>query len=167
MFASRHDAVGAAEVNADEAWFDACDGTDDDGADFVFEGRENGVTFGFAEALDNDLFGSLGGDATERFDGEVFFDGVADFGVFVCDLVERDFGGWVVGYALLDDFAGYVDVGFAGLGIEGGADVHITVAVVFAPGGGDGLLDDVEDSLFREAFFFRNDINHGGHLLEI
>ena len=97
----------------------------------------------------------------------MLFDGVTDFEVLVCDLVERDFGGWVVSYAFFDDFAGDVDVSFAGLGVKSGTDVHVAVAVVFAPGSSDGLFDDVEDGFLREAFFLGDDVNHGGHLLEI
>ena len=167
MFRTRHDTIGTTEIDADETWFDARNGAGDDGADFIFEGCEYSVVFGFTETLDDDLLGSLSGNAAETFDGEFLFDGVADFEIFALGLIERNFGRRVEGDAFFDDFANHVNVGFAGLGVEGGADVHVAVAVVFAPGGSDGLLDDVKYGLLRQAFFLCDDVNHGGHLLQI
>ena len=143
MLASGHNTIGATEVDADEPLLDASDSTDNDGADLIFKGREDGIAFGFAKSLNDDLLSGLSGDAAETLDGVFFFNLVADFGLLVFDLIERDFGRRVVGDAFLDDFASHEDIGFAGLGVEGGADVHVAVAVVFAPSGGDGLFDDV------------------------
>ena len=164
LFGTRHDATTAANIDTNEFRLDTSDGTGNDGADFIFVFIENGVVFGFAEALNDNLFGSTGGNATKRSDFLLFFDGATDFGVFA-GFTLGNFGRGVIGEPVLDDFASDIDIGFAGVGVQNGANVHIAVAVVFAPSGGDGLFDNTEDSLSRETFFFGNDVNHGGHLL--
>ena len=59
------DTVGATEVDTNEARLDARDGTGNDGADFVFEGGEDGIVLGLAEALDDNLLSSHGSDAAK------------------------------------------------------------------------------------------------------
>ena len=166
MFALGHDAVGFADVNADEFGFDASDHAGHDSADFVFEDGENDVAFGLAETLDDDLLGSLGGNAAEAGDFVFFFDNVADFFAFA-GFFDGDFVRGIVGDVVFDDSTHDESVGFAGVEIEFGTDVHVFVAVVFAPGGGDGLLDNVENGFFGQVFFFSDDVDHAGKLFEI
>jgi len=142
LFAAGHDAGGFADVDADEFGLDAGDHAGHDGADFVFEHSKDGVALGFAEALDDDLFGGLGGHAAEAGDFVLFFDNIADVFAFA-GFTQGDFAGWVEGDVVFDDGMHDEDVGLAGVEIELCADVHVFVAVVFAPSGGDGLLDDV------------------------
>ena len=143
LFASRHDAGGTTEIDADESLLDAGDGAGDDSADFVFKGGKNGIVFSFAKALDDDLFGSLSGNAAEIFDNILFFNGVTDLSLLVFDLVKWDFGRRVVSDAFFDDLARNEDIGFTSLGVKDGTDVHVAVAVVFAPSGSDSLFDNI------------------------
>ena len=147
LFGTRHDATTAANVDADEFRFDASDGTGDDSADFVFVFGENSVVFGFAETLDNNLLGGASGNTTKRGNFVFFLDGTTDFGFFA-GFTLRNFGRRIVGKSVFDDFASDKNVGFAGVGVQNGANVHIAVTVVFAPSGGDGLLDNAEDDVF-------------------
>ena len=83
LLAAGHDARGAGEVDTDEFGLDAGDGAGDDGADFVLESGKNGVVFGFTQTLDDDLFGSLSGNAAKSGNFVFFFYDVAEFGIFL------------------------------------------------------------------------------------
>ena len=83
MFGTRHDAGSTTEVDADEFRLNARYSAGDDGADFILKGVEDGVVFGFAEALDYNLFGGASSDAAKGGDLVFFFYGVTDFGIFL------------------------------------------------------------------------------------
>ncbi len=57
--------ASAFQVDVDVAVLDALDGAGDDVVRAVRKFIIDDVPFGFAQALDHDLFGSLGGDAAE------------------------------------------------------------------------------------------------------
>ena len=156
-----HNAVGFADVDADEFGFDAGNHAGHDGVDFVFEHLQDDVALGFAEALDDDLFGGLAGDATEAGDFVFFLDDVAEFFLFA-SFTEGDFATGIKGDVVFYDSAHDENVSFAGVEVEFGADVHVSVAVVFAPSGGDGLLDDFQDDFLGEIFLLCDDVDHAG-----
>ena len=83
LLAAWHDAAAAAHIDTDELRLDARNGAGDDGADFVFVFGKYGVVFGFAKALNDDLLGSLGGNAAKSGDFVTFFYDIAELGVFV------------------------------------------------------------------------------------
>ena len=169
LLTAGHDATTATEVDTNDFGFDTRDGTDYDGTNLVLEGGKNGIIFGFTETLDDDLLGCHGGNTAEALDGIFLFDDITKFSVWVKldGFSERNLGSWVISDIVLDDSTSNVDVGGAIGGIEAGANVHLTVAVVFAPGGGDGLFDDFEDSISWQTLFFCYDVNHSGHLFEV
>lgn len=146
LFGARHDAVRTTKVDANELGLDASDGAGNDGADFVLKGGEYGVVFGFAEALNDDLLSGHSGDTAKSGNFMLVFYDITKLGAFA-SFGKRNFGRWVVGEAIFDDFASYIDIGFAGLSIEDGADVHFAVTVILAPSGSDGLLNNADDSL--------------------
>ena len=75
----------------------------------------------------------------------LFFDKFADF-LAIC-FGFWNFGSWVVGDVIFDNFALNVNISFAGVQIELTANVHILVAVIFAPCGSNCLLDHVNYGL--------------------
>ena len=116
---------------------------------------EDGVALGFADLLEDDLLGHLGGDAAERRGVLVEAKLAAGFdfrrelaGGFEGELVVRifDFFGG------LDD--GLEDVGadFSGLAVELAAHVFDGL-VELARGEGDGVLNGADDDLGVDALF--------------
>ena len=142
LFGFGHDAGGFADVDADKLGFDTGDHTSHDGANLVLKHGEDDVAFSFAEALDDDLLGGLAGDATEAGDFVLFFDDVTDF-LFLTSFLKGNFSGGIEGDIIFDDSAHDEGISFAGVEVEFGADIHVLVAVIFAPGSGNGLLDDI------------------------
>ena len=142
LLGARDDATGATEVDADETWLNAGDSTGNDGADFIFEGGEDGVVFGFAEALDDNLLSGHSGNAAKSGDFAFFFNYIANLGTFTGFLL-RDFGRWVVSEAIFDDFASDKHIGFASFGVKNGADIHVTITVIFTPSGGNSLFNNI------------------------
>ena len=122
LFAARQQRLGLAEADRGGAALEAADRAVDEDAFFGLVLVEDGVAFLFAEALDENLLGGLGGDAAELLDGERLF---ALHGLHVAGLaVDGDDDAVLVVVALLngeahrlldvaeDDFFG--NVAFAG-----------------------------------------------------
>ena len=159
LFRARNDTVGFSEVDADELWLDARDDAGHDSAEFVLELGQDDIALSFTQARNDDLFGGHRGDATETGDFVFFFNDVADF-LALAGGGKRNFCGGVVGDVVFDDFAGDINIGFACVQVQSGANVHFFVAVIFAPSGGDCSFDDAKDNFFRKIFFFGDDFDH-------
>ena len=89
--------------------------------------------------------------------------------VFVANFVTCSLGGWDLGsrivcYAVFNHFAGYIYYSLTRIQIKFATDIHIFFAVVFAPSGGNRLLNYIKYGIFWQIFFFGNDINHCDHL---
>ena len=80
MFFGGHDGLGAADIDDSGFAFEAKDHTINDGIQFVAIFGEDGVFFGLANPLENNLFGGLGGDAAESRRSNVFVLRVKNFG---------------------------------------------------------------------------------------
>ena len=113
------------------------------------------------------MFGGLRGDAAKAGDLMFFFYFVANFFAFGGRIVSGELGGGVEGDASFADGTGDENVGFASVDVQNGADVHVFVAIVFAPSGGNRHLDDVKDGFFGERFFFGDDFDHRSHLFAV
>ncbi len=143
LLALGHAGFGFAEVEDDVHGLEALDGGVEDLAGAVVVLVEDGVALGFADLLEDDLLGHLGGDAAEGGGVLVEAEFAADF----------DFGGEFAGllegelvdvvFELLGGFDyGLVDVGadLAGFAVHLGAHIFLRL-VVLARGEGDGILD--------------------------
>ena len=133
LLAAGHAGLGLAEVEDDVLQLEALDGGVQDFADAVRVLIENGVALGFADLLEDDLLGHLGGDAAEDVGGLVVADFAADFDLgrqrprlFQSDLVERVFDLVLA----LDD--GLEDIGadFARILVEFGTHVFLGLVVL-------------------------------------
>ncbi|MCY1232385.1 hypothetical protein D9M72_448740 [compost metagenome] len=118
------DAFATAEVDDDVAVFDALDRAVDDLADAILEFVELAITLGFANLLDDDLLGRLGGDAAEVHRRQRVGDEIAELGVriAIASKLERDLRGIVV--SLFDHFQKTLQADFTGLRVDVGADVR-------------------------------------------
>ena len=109
LFRCRQDGFGLAQVDVDVAVLDALDDTGDDVVRSVRKFIIDDVPFGFAQALDHDLFGSLGGDAAEIVRHDIDVDDVADFIIDINEagLIEGDFRMGI--FDFIDDGLGSLD----------------------------------------------------------
>lgn len=120
VFARNHlvatdDAFATAEIDDHIAVFDALDGAVDDFADAVLELVELAVTLGFAHLLHDDLLGRLCGDTAEIHRRQRVCDEVADLGVDIAVLRQRERDLRAVVFRVLDDFEKTLQADFAGL----------------------------------------------------
>ncbi len=74
------------QLNPDETSFYSADNTVDDGTDFIFIFRQYDFPFGFAQSLQNNLLGGLGGYSAKVFDFLYFFDSFTHLSVFFVSL---------------------------------------------------------------------------------
>ena len=122
--------------------FDLFDDAGDDVAAVLEEFLEEEFPFGFAETLQDDLLGGLGGDAAgDVGDGAGGGDFLAEFGV-IFDLAGVREGDFPVGVidGVDHGFQG-VHADFPGVGVEGYADVLAGGRVVLAESGGQSHLN--------------------------
>ncbi len=155
LLALGHAGFGFAEIEDDVHGLEALDGGVEDLSGAVAVLVEDGVALGFADLLEDDLLGHLGGDAAEGRGVLVEAEFAADFDF------RREFAGLleselVVGvFDLLGSFDdGLEDVGadFAGLVVHLAAHVFLGL-VVLARGEGDGVFNGADDDLGFDALF--------------
>ncbi len=153
LLALGHAGFGFAEVEDDVHRLEALDGGVEDLAGAVVVLVEDGVALGFADLLEDDLLGHLGGDASEGRGVLVEAEFAADFdlGGEFARLLERHLVDLV--FDLLGRFDdGLEDVGadLAGFAVHLGAHVLLRL-VVLAGGEGDGVLNGANDYVRLDA----------------
>ena len=161
LLALRHAGFGFAQVEDDVHRFEAFHGGVKYLSDAAAVLLEDGIALGFADLLEDDLLGHLGGDAAEG--GGVFVEAefAADFDF------RSEFAGLLEGelVGLVFNLLGQLDYGFedvrakfARFGIELGA--HVFGGFVELAGGeGDGVFDRRDDYGGIDAFFAAECLN--------
>ena len=146
LLALGHAGFGFAEVEDDIHGLEALDGGVEDLAGAVVVLVEDGVALGFADFLEDDLLGHLGGDAAERSGVFVETEFTADFdlrGEFA-GLFERHLIDVVLDLVgAFDDSLEDIGADLAGLAVHLGAHVFLGL-VVLAGGEGDRVLNGAD-----------------------
>ena len=161
---ARNEGLGiAAQVEVDVAALDALDDAGDQLADAILVGLDHLRALGFAHALHDDLLGGLRGDAAELGVLDLFLDVFADLGVGAlvdrvhqADLPVRRLHLDVVG----DDFPAAEGLVFAGLAIDGHADVRVLVRIALLGRRGQRRFHRLENDVARDALLVGDRIHH-------
>src|SRR5262249_1710291 len=154
----REPRFGLAEVEHVVGSLDPLDGAVDELARAAGVFVENGLTLGFADFLEDDLLGGLGGDAAEGFG--VLRD--ADFGADFS--IGRDTPGFQESHLVsrvfdrLDDFLNGIESDGAGLRVHIG-DIVLIGAIVLAGRDQHCVLDRVQHNLRVDALFLAQDFD--------
>ena len=158
LFALGQTGFGAAHVDDQIRAFRALDDDGHEFADTVVILVENGVAFGFAHFLQNNLLGGLRGDTSEhvgRLGGDDFR---ADFyfGIFFLGVSETDF---LVGIRdLVNNCVDGKNVHLAGFLIEFGAQIFFRL-VIFSRGHNHGVFNSRDDHFRLNVLFATEHFN--------
>ena len=154
LFRCRQDGFGLAQVDVDVAVLDALDDTGDDVVRAVREFIIDDVAFRFAQALNHDLFGSLGGDAAEIVRRDIDVDDIADFVIDINEagLIERDFRMRV--FDFIDDGLGSLDGIVTGRAVQFDFGCRVGIGFLLVGRDQDGF-QGITDDIRRYAFLFR------------
>ena len=128
---------------------------------------KDNFSFGFAEFLQDDLFGCLSGNSAQMSNLVVLFDCLADFGLWVLLFGFFQANLQVAVFDFVDDIVDNIDVDIATVDVDCCSDILVALAVVAPLGGGYCLLDNFVDGFGGDVLFFGQSVADHHHLFKI